>query len=34
MYVTLEPCCHFRVTEPCTAEIIRSGIKKGSDCNN
>ncbi|MGL9725727.1 MAG: bifunctional diaminohydroxyphosphoribosylaminopyrimidine deaminase/5-amino-6-(5-phosphoribosylamino)uracil reductase RibD [Wolbachia sp.] len=28
MYVTLEPCCHFGVTEPCTAEIIRSGIKK------
>ncbi|WP_264375156.1 MULTISPECIES: bifunctional diaminohydroxyphosphoribosylaminopyrimidine deaminase/5-amino-6-(5-phosphoribosylamino)uracil reductase RibD [unclassified Wolbachia] len=27
MYVTLEPCCHFGVTEPCTAEIIRSGIK-------
>ncbi|WP_395463263.1 bifunctional diaminohydroxyphosphoribosylaminopyrimidine deaminase/5-amino-6-(5-phosphoribosylamino)uracil reductase RibD [Wolbachia endosymbiont of Cantharis cryptica] len=28
MYVTLEPCCHFGVTEPCTAEIIRAGIKK------
>ncbi|WP_264336435.1 MULTISPECIES: bifunctional diaminohydroxyphosphoribosylaminopyrimidine deaminase/5-amino-6-(5-phosphoribosylamino)uracil reductase RibD [unclassified Wolbachia] len=27
MYVTLEPCCHFGVTEPCTTEIIRSGIK-------
>ncbi|QOD37895.1 bifunctional diaminohydroxyphosphoribosylaminopyrimidine deaminase/5-amino-6-(5-phosphoribosylamino)uracil reductase RibD [Candidatus Wolbachia massiliensis] len=28
MYVTLEPCCHFGVTEPCTAEIIRAGIKR------
>ncbi|RDD35582.1 Riboflavin biosynthesis protein RibD [Wolbachia endosymbiont of Cylisticus convexus] len=28
MYVTLEPCCHFGVTEPCTAEIIKSGIRK------
>ncbi|WP_410542427.1 bifunctional diaminohydroxyphosphoribosylaminopyrimidine deaminase/5-amino-6-(5-phosphoribosylamino)uracil reductase RibD [Wolbachia endosymbiont of Tetranychus urticae] len=27
MYVTLEPCCHFGVTEPCTTEIVRSGIK-------
>ncbi|MDG7056096.1 MAG: bifunctional diaminohydroxyphosphoribosylaminopyrimidine deaminase/5-amino-6-(5-phosphoribosylamino)uracil reductase RibD [Wolbachia endosymbiont of Meromenopon meropis] len=28
MYVTLEPCCHFGVTEPCTAEIARAGIKR------
>ncbi|WP_088415325.1 bifunctional diaminohydroxyphosphoribosylaminopyrimidine deaminase/5-amino-6-(5-phosphoribosylamino)uracil reductase RibD [Wolbachia endosymbiont of Wuchereria bancrofti] len=28
MYVTLEPCCHYGVTEPCIIEIIRSGIKK------
>ncbi|MGL9718313.1 MAG: bifunctional diaminohydroxyphosphoribosylaminopyrimidine deaminase/5-amino-6-(5-phosphoribosylamino)uracil reductase RibD [Wolbachia sp.] len=28
MYVTLEPCCHFGVTEPCTAEIIRAEIKR------
>ncbi|MDR2548399.1 MAG: bifunctional diaminohydroxyphosphoribosylaminopyrimidine deaminase/5-amino-6-(5-phosphoribosylamino)uracil reductase RibD [Rickettsiales bacterium] len=28
MYVTLEPCCHFGVTEPCTAEITRAGIKR------
>ncbi|WP_410543526.1 hypothetical protein [Wolbachia endosymbiont of Dirofilaria (Dirofilaria) immitis] len=28
MYVTLETYCHFEITEPCTAEIIRSRIKK------
>ncbi|NSX83660.1 bifunctional diaminohydroxyphosphoribosylaminopyrimidine deaminase/5-amino-6-(5-phosphoribosylamino)uracil reductase RibD, partial [Wolbachia endosymbiont of Atemnus politus] len=28
MYVTLEPCCHFGVTKPCTAEIIRAGVKR------
>jgi len=28
MYVTLEPCCHFGVTEPCTTEITRAGIKR------
>ncbi|QKX03266.1 bifunctional diaminohydroxyphosphoribosylaminopyrimidine deaminase/5-amino-6-(5-phosphoribosylamino)uracil reductase RibD [Wolbachia endosymbiont of Litomosoides sigmodontis] len=28
MYVTLEPCCHYGVTGPCTVEIIRSGIKR------
>ncbi|WP_353286602.1 bifunctional diaminohydroxyphosphoribosylaminopyrimidine deaminase/5-amino-6-(5-phosphoribosylamino)uracil reductase RibD [Wolbachia endosymbiont (group A) of Anthophora plumipes] len=28
MYITLEPCCHFGVTGPCTAEIIRAGIKR------
>ena len=27
MYVTLEPCCHFGRTGPCTAAIIESGIK-------
>jgi diaminohydroxyphosphoribosylaminopyrimidine deaminase/5-amino-6-(5-phosphoribosylamino)uracil reductase len=28
MYVTLEPCCHFGKTLPCTNAIIRAGIKK------
>ena len=28
MYVTLEPCCHFGQTGPCTNAIIRAGIKK------
>lgn len=28
LYVTLEPCCHFGKTPPCTAAIIESGIKK------
>ncbi|HCE59802.1 MAG TPA: bifunctional diaminohydroxyphosphoribosylaminopyrimidine deaminase/5-amino-6-(5-phosphoribosylamino)uracil reductase RibD [Wolbachia sp.] len=28
MYVTLEPCCHYGVTGPCTLEIIKSGIKR------
>ncbi len=29
MYVTLEPCCHEgKRTPPCTAAILRSGIKK------
>lgn len=28
IYVTLEPCCHFGKTPPCTEAIIRSGIKK------
>lgn len=28
MYVTLEPCCHFGKTPPCTEAIIKSGIKK------
>lgn len=27
LYVTLEPCCHFGRTPPCTDAIIRSGIK-------
>ncbi|MFA5252636.1 MAG: bifunctional diaminohydroxyphosphoribosylaminopyrimidine deaminase/5-amino-6-(5-phosphoribosylamino)uracil reductase RibD, partial [Phycisphaerae bacterium] len=28
MYVTLEPCCHFGKTPPCTKTIIKSGIEK------
>ena len=28
MYVTLEPCCHFGKTGPCTNAIIKAGIKK------
>lgn len=28
MYVTLEPCCTFGKTPPCTSAIIKSGIKK------
>ncbi|MBN1391517.1 MAG: bifunctional diaminohydroxyphosphoribosylaminopyrimidine deaminase/5-amino-6-(5-phosphoribosylamino)uracil reductase RibD [Sedimentisphaerales bacterium] len=28
MYVTLEPCCHFGKTPPCTDAIIEAGIKK------
>ncbi len=28
LYVTLEPCCHWGRTPPCTDAIIRSGIKK------
>jgi diaminohydroxyphosphoribosylaminopyrimidine deaminase/5-amino-6-(5-phosphoribosylamino)uracil reductase len=28
LYVTLEPCCHFGKTPPCTESIIRSGIKR------
>lgn len=28
LYVTLEPCCHFGKTPPCTDAIISSGIKK------
>ncbi|WP_265031513.1 bifunctional diaminohydroxyphosphoribosylaminopyrimidine deaminase/5-amino-6-(5-phosphoribosylamino)uracil reductase RibD [Wolbachia endosymbiont (group A) of Tiphia femorata] len=28
IYITLEPCCHFGVTEPCTTGIIRAGIKR------
>jgi len=28
LYVTLEPCCHFGKTPPCTKAIIESGIKE------
>jgi len=28
LYVTLEPCCHFGKTPPCTDLLIRSGIKR------
>jgi len=28
MYVTLEPCCHWGKTPPCTEAIIRAGITK------
>ena len=28
LYVTLEPCCHYGKTPPCTDTIIKSGIKK------
>lgn len=28
LYVTLEPCCHYGKTPPCTEAIISAGIKK------
>ena len=28
LYVTLEPCCHFGKTPPCTESIIKSGIRR------
>ncbi|MBC7189335.1 bifunctional diaminohydroxyphosphoribosylaminopyrimidine deaminase/5-amino-6-(5-phosphoribosylamino)uracil reductase RibD, partial [Candidatus Aerophobetes bacterium] len=28
LFVTLEPCCHFGKTPPCTDAIIKSGIKE------
>ena len=29
IYVTLEPCCHYGKTPPCTEALIEAGIKKG-----
>ncbi len=28
LYVTLEPCCHFGKTPPCTEKIIESGVRR------
>ncbi|MFC1546355.1 bifunctional diaminohydroxyphosphoribosylaminopyrimidine deaminase/5-amino-6-(5-phosphoribosylamino)uracil reductase RibD [bacterium] len=28
LYVTLEPCCHYGKTPPCTDAIIKAGIKR------
>lgn len=28
IYVTLEPCCHYGKTPPCTEALIKAGIKK------
>jgi diaminohydroxyphosphoribosylaminopyrimidine deaminase/5-amino-6-(5-phosphoribosylamino)uracil reductase len=28
LYVTLEPCCHYGKTPPCTEAVIESGIKR------
>ncbi|MCI0732732.1 MAG: bifunctional diaminohydroxyphosphoribosylaminopyrimidine deaminase/5-amino-6-(5-phosphoribosylamino)uracil reductase RibD, partial [Methylococcaceae bacterium] len=28
VYVTLEPCCHYGKTPPCTETLIQSGVKR------
>ncbi|MFA5451845.1 MAG: bifunctional diaminohydroxyphosphoribosylaminopyrimidine deaminase/5-amino-6-(5-phosphoribosylamino)uracil reductase RibD, partial [Dehalococcoidales bacterium] len=28
LYVTLEPCCHYGKTPPCTEAIIRAGVSE------
>src|SRR6516164_5470676 len=28
LYVTLEPCCHFGKTPPCTDAVLRAGIRR------
>ena len=28
VYVTLEPCCHFGKTPPCTEAVIRAGVSR------
>jgi diaminohydroxyphosphoribosylaminopyrimidine deaminase/5-amino-6-(5-phosphoribosylamino)uracil reductase len=28
LYVTLEPCCHYGLTPPCTDAILKAGIRK------
>src|SRR5437773_12156440 len=28
LYVTLEPCCHFGKTPPCTEAIIAAGVQR------
>ncbi|MBN2461769.1 MAG: bifunctional diaminohydroxyphosphoribosylaminopyrimidine deaminase/5-amino-6-(5-phosphoribosylamino)uracil reductase RibD [Candidatus Cloacimonetes bacterium] len=28
LYINLEPCCHYGRTPPCTAQIIRHGVKE------
>src|SRR5438045_7189690 len=28
LYVTLEPCCHFGKTPPCTDAVLRAGVSR------